>query len=153
MTKQDVLEFYQNMNQLGELKGVRFSYGIAKNLNILKPEIEALQKALEPTKEYQEFDVKRIELVKKYAKLDDKGEPITSRNEYILDDEKAFNKAFEVLKKENKELVDKRDKQIDEYQELLKTESTIELYKIKLADIPEIISAQQMYGISLIVEE
>ena len=54
---------------------------------------------------------------------------------------------------EHQEAFDAREKQIAEYNELLKTESTIVLHKIALADVPQNITVQQMYGISDIVEE
>lgn len=38
------------------LKGVKFSYAIARNIAILKPIIESLKKAQEPSVEFQKYE-------------------------------------------------------------------------------------------------
>lgn len=153
MTKQEALTIYQTLNGMSAFTGVKFTYAIAKNLSLLKSDIEALQKSLEPTEEYQKFDKERMELVKKYAQKDEKGNPVVQGTQYVLEDEKAFDKGFEALKKKNSELVKERSKQLIEYQELLKTESTVVLHKVNLNDCPKELNAAQMHGILPIIEE
>ena len=73
--------------------------------------------------------------------------------EYVITDLDAFNKDFEALKEENKSVLEERDAQIDEGNRLLDEEITIELYKIKLADVPEDITGEQMETVYQIIEE
>jgi hypothetical protein len=160
MIKSDILVLNQNLNKLGNLTGVKFAYGVSRNLSLIKPEIESLQKALEPSEAYQEFEKERIVIVEKYAKKDDKGKPIKYRDEkkveqYEIEEGKQeeLDKEFEILKIEHQEAFDAREKQIAEYNELLKTESSVILHKIALADVPQNISVAQMYGISDIIDE
>lgn len=155
MTKADILNLNQALNQLGNLTGVKFAYGVSRNIAILKPELEALQKAIDPTDEYKKFDEERLEIVKKYAKKDEKGEFIIKDNNYEMADQAGFDKEFEEFKKKdgNKELFDARKKQLDEYNEMLKTESDVKLFKILLSEVPPTINVRQMHGISKIISE
>jgi len=155
MLKSDLLVLNQNLNKLGNLSGVKFAYCVSRNLSLIKPEIESLQKIVEPSEEYQKFDKERIEMVEKFAKKDEKGKAIQVNNNYEIEEGKQeeLDKEFGILKMEHQEAFDAREKQIAEYNELLKTELTIVLHKIALADVPQNITVQQMYGISDIVEE
>jgi hypothetical protein len=153
MTKQGALDLYINLNKLGNLKGVKFAYGVSKNVGLLKAEIDSLDKASAPTEEYQKFDAERLEIVKKFAKKDDKGEPIIKDNNYEMASQKEFDTAFDALKVEHKEVWEARVKQLEEYSELLKTDSAVVLYKIALSEVPTDITVTQMYSISALVEE
>src|SRR3990167_8088697 len=153
MKKSEILQLFRNLNTLGQLQGVKFSYAISKNLAILKPEIEALEKASAASPEFMEMDKERIKLVEEHAEKDEKGKPKKKGNEYVIPEDKQgdFENAFEAFKIEHKELYDAREKQIKEYTALLETESEVKLYKVSLADVPEKISVQQMHSISSFV--
>jgi hypothetical protein len=153
MLKEKILKLYQALNTLGNLRGVKFAYFVVKNLNILKPEIEALQKSLEPSGDYNAYDAERVELAKKFAKKDEKGNPVVENNSFVLEDKDGFDKELKGLVKKHKTALDIREKQISEYNELLKEETKVELYKVKLADVPEDITTEQMAGIFEMVED
>ena len=158
MLKSEAITLFRNLNSLGGLKGVKFSYAVAKNLNILKPELESLEKSMEGSDSFKEYEGKRIELVEKHADRDKDDKPmqedIEGGKQYVVKaNKKAFDKAFEALKKEYKTALDARKKQTDEYLELLTTESEVVLHKIKLGDVPTEITTSQMAGIYDLVEE
>ncbi len=155
MTKNESVGLYQALNQLGSLKGVKFAYAVSKNLSILKPDIESLEKAITPTPEYSEFEKLRIAMVEKFAKKNEKGEFEKKGNNYQIEDGKQgeLDAEFEALKKEHQEVFDARFNQVEEYNKLLSTDSTVVLYKVALADVPSDISVNQMYSIKEIVEE
>ena len=158
MKKSEALGLFRNLNQLGALTGVRFAYAITKNLNLLKGEIESLEKALEATDKFTEFETARIALVEKHADKDEDDKPKTETDanggqKYIMSDSKLFDKEFETLKKTHKETVEAREKQITDYTALLDTESDFKPYMLKLADVPEAISTSQMAGIVTIIED
>ena len=120
--------------------------------------MEAIDKTLELPEKFKEFEMKRVELAEKYAKKDENGKPKKEKAEngaeqFIMADEKKFQKEFDALKKEHKEAVDLRDKQIEEYTKLLLTESTVVLHKVKLEDVPKEITTTQMNGIYEIISE
>ena len=157
MIKSDILNLYRNLNKLGYHVGVKFAYAVAKNMNMLKPEVQALEKALEMSPEYKEFENKRIELVESYAKKNESGKPVFDKvkNSYDIEEgkEEVLNKEFEKLKAKNKKLFDARTKQIDEYNALLKTEIKIKLYTVPLSVVPETITTQQMHSIFDMIED
>lgn len=147
MRKSELLKFEAGLNSVSNLKGVKFAYAVAKNLSKVKPEIEAIKKSSEPYENLNEYEKLRLELCEKHAKRDDKGVIITESQQYVMEDIKVFNKAFDKLRKESKEALNQRDDQIKKLEEFLKEESTLELHKIKIEDLPEEITAIQITGI------
>lgn len=159
MTKSESIALFQSLNKLGNLKGVKFAYAVSKNVSLLKPEVESLEKASTASEEFNEFEKKRVALVESFAKKDSEGKPQKTNKDgvdtYLIEDGKQeeLDEAFEKLKSENQEVWDARLKQVKEYNELLKTDSSVTLYKVALVDVPSDISVQQMYSISAIVED
>lgn len=159
MTKGEALTLYRNLNQLGNLSGVKFSYAVARNLNLLKAEIESLEKSVELPEAFKAFDKERVALVEQYAEKDEKGKPKKEKAEngaeqYVMgQNEEEFKKEFDALKEKHKEAVELREKQFEEYTRLLTTDTDVSLYKIKLDMVPEGISARQMAGIYEIISE
>lgn len=154
MTNQKLFDLYKSLLTLKGLSGVKLSYAIARNKAKIKSEIESLEESIKPTQEIIEYEKKRIELCELHADKDDKEKPITVDNVYQgLDGNKAFEAQFKVLQEENKELLDVRQKQIDEYNSLLKEESKLELYKIDITEVPKEICNEQMDIILPIINE
>lgn len=157
MKKIEIVSLYEALHSLAKLSGVKFSYGVTKNINILKPEVEALEKAMEGTEKYKAYDLARQEIAKKYSKKDEDGNPVIKEQEerrtYVIEDRKSFNKEIESLQVEYKEVLEERKAQEIENEALMQTETDIELYKIKMSDVPEEISVQQMAAIYQIIEE
>lgn len=153
MKNKDAVVLFRGLDRLSHLRGVNFAYAVSRNLTALKSIMTAMDKALEATPEYMEFDKARVELAKKHAEKNEKGESIIEGNGYVIRDMKAFEKDFEKLKKDNKELVEAREKQIKEYNELLELECVFTPYKIKMSKIPQEISGAEMFLIESIIEE
>lgn len=154
MTKGEAVSMFNTINAMVYMTGARFTYAIAKNMNSLKEEVQALAKILEQDDEMKAFEEKRIELAKKHAKKDEKtGNPISVKNNYVLLDEAAFEKEYQQLREENKEVVEKYDKQVAEYSELLKEDCDIKLHKVRLEDVPAEVNAMQMTAIMHMIVE
>jgi hypothetical protein len=155
MLKQDLIVLYRSLNQLGSLQGVKFAYAVSRNIDLIKPELEALEKVSAPSKEYLEFEKTRVALVEKYAVKGEDGKFIMKNNEYEIPKEKQeeLNTEFGKLREENKELFEARENQIKEYNDLLKEESKIELYKVTLNDVPANITVAQMTSVKAIIDE
>lgn len=158
MKRTEIVNLYNGLNSVGNLVGVIFGYAVNKNLAILKPEIEALQKALTPSEKFLEYDVKRVDIVKKYAKKDEKGEfvllEVGGKKSYdVAGQEDTVENEVKPLKEEYKAAIEDNEKQMIEYNTLLEQESNVELYKVKLENVPKDITAAQMTAIFPIVEE
>jgi len=155
--KKDLLDLFENLQKLSKLKGVKFSYAMAKNAVIVEREIVAIKESLKPSDEFNKYEEERIELAKKHSEKDEKGKSKTTldgkREVFVMEDKIKFDKEFEKLKAKHKEVLDKRKKQIEEYNEFLDTKADIEFFKIKLSEVPEDISVEQMQGIQLLIED
>ena len=62
MEYQDLFRLISGLNSVGKLPGAKFGYAVAKNLGKIEREIKALQKTLEMSDEYKEFDELRTEI-------------------------------------------------------------------------------------------
>ena len=152
MKREKLFEIYSAMTELDKIvHGFKLGYALAKNLNKIKPEVEAVKQALKPSKEFTEFETKRIEASKSFAKLDDQGEPVIVDGAYDLADVEGFTKAMDTLRVECSEALSNRDKQVEEYNALLLEEIEFEFHKVKLQDVENAIDATAP-GIGKILE-
>lgn len=152
MTKQELLNLFDALHRVGEYKGAKFAYAVAKNIQILKPEVEAITEAQKPSAEFEEYDKQRMQLASKFSKKDKNNEPIIINNRFELDDREGFETAWEALRVTFKDVLAERDKQMKEYQEFLQEEVEVILYKIKEENLPQDISSGQLTAIFAIVE-
>lgn len=152
MTNKNIIALYNDLKAIN-LKGVKFSYGIAKNLSILEIEIKAIEKTTEFTPDFKNYEKERIELASKHAKKDEEGKVVIENGRYILEDKDTADQEFKELREKYKEALEERDQQLEDYKALLEEESSVELFKIKLSDVPEDISTEQMTSIFAIIEE
>jgi predicted SpoU family rRNA methylase len=111
------------------VSGVKFSYFVVKNLHIIKSEVDNLQEI-------------RKNILETNSEKDKKGKPIlenvdskTGIGNYKIIDEKKF------------------EKDMEEFNKLLDEEVRLDFYKIKMSDIPETITSQQMMAIFNLIEE
>lgn len=153
MKRKDILELYKGLNSVGALKGVNFTYAVAKNIKLLQAEIDALQKAEEPTEIFKAYEADRVELAKEHAKKDENGEPLVENNQYVLENKAAFDKALLKVQEKHKEAIEERKKQMDAYLDLLNGEVATELVKVAKSEIDQEITGQQMYLILPIIED
>ncbi len=152
MKNKELMEVYKALTGMN-YAGVKFGYFVAKNISIIGSEIDSIQKAISPYKEYTEYDKERVALAVKYSKRDENGKPIIEKNNYQIEDQKAFDEEFKKLTEEKKEILDKRNTQIDEYEKLLEEDIKITLYKIKQENLPSDIKTQDMRAIFNLIEE
>ena len=152
MKNREILELNQALSSLN-LKGFKFSYGVAKNIALLKTEIESLQKTMVASEPFKEYEQARIALAEKYSKKDESGNPIVKGNEYEIADREVFDKELIKLQTTHKVAIEERQKQIDDFNKLLEEEAKVELYKIKLEDVPEDITTEEMTAIYVLIEE
>ena len=139
---------------------VHFRYAIMRNIAKLKPEVEALQKVVAPSEDYQKYDSERVELAKSHADLDEKKQPILKSlmhngqlfQEYQIKDRAKFDKELKALQKEHQKAVDSREKQIKDFNKLLEEETEFTPYLIKFESIPTEISPGQIAGFLEIIE-
>jgi len=153
ITNQNIIELNESLQRVGNLSGIKFAYVVARNKNKIKSEIDSFQEAIKQSNDFQEYEKKRAELCELHAKKDEKGKSIINGNEYEIDNQQAFEAQLKVLRDGNKEVIEAREKQINDFNSFLKEESKLELYKVDLKDVPENITTEQMSSIISIIKE
>lgn len=148
----EILNLADALSKLN-LPGVNFAHAVAKNLNLLKTEVQALETARKASDEYTVFEKERIELAKKHAKKDDKGKPVIVGQNFEIEDMESFESELATLKEKHKEAIEKREAQLKDFEDLLQKEVEINLHKISLEDVPQGITTKQMTDIYSIIEE
>lgn len=152
MTNKELIDLYKSLNAINLSGSIKFSYAIAKNINLLKAEIENLEKLIIPTEGVINFNNERIELAKKLSKKDKDGNPIVIGNNFDVEDLKKFEKELKPIQEKYKKEIDEYEKKKQEYNNFLKEENGISLLKIDINDVPKEITNQQLNSILSIVE-
>jgi len=158
MTRLELLDLATAFVSVKELMGVKFAYAISKNSKNLSEEVEACESSMKRSKSFIEYDEKRVVLCKEHCDKDEGGKPVIIENAGTgtyagLKGNNSFDKAIEVLQSEYSEAIEEQKKMADEFKKFLEEEVEVELYKVKLADVPEDISVGQLNGIMAIIEE
>ena len=135
-TYKELADLLQGLLGVTELKGVKFSLQVTKNIKLIKSELEALEEASKPTDEFMVIaqEVQKIEA-----------------NETLSDEDKK--KTVLELEEEHKDLVDSRKKQIEEFNVLILEETEVSLFKVSEKHLPSDINSKQLLGINLIIKE
>jgi hypothetical protein len=149
-----------NIDRLKALKGAKFTYGILKNIEVLEKEVKMIMETSKPSDDFLAYDKARVALCEEFAK-DENGEIRKKENpatpgqfEYDIDVEsKEWKDAIVKMKEDYKEVLEAREEQIKQYNELLQADFDVELYKIKLDDVPNDISLELMKIIKPFIKE
>lgn len=159
MKNNEVLDFGFGLGTLRrELEGRVFAHAVALNLQNLEKHTKSLEKAREASPEMKEY-IQKFEELKKQSSLDKEGKPVIKMDInpqtgeqapfYDIpgsDDPKSeFSKKREALIKQYNPAIDKHTAMLKEWNEvLLEKESTFEVIKIDLDDIPNNINTDEM---------
>jgi hypothetical protein len=114
LTKREILELDAQFEQaIAQTKNVPFKvvYALSVNSKTIREAAEIIKKTLEPTKEFIEYNEKRIELAKSLADKDEVGEPILIGEEnnkrfQMIEHLEEFNTKLNELIAEYKEAID-----------------------------------------------
>lgn len=154
ITNEKILSLVEKFKKLQVLTGVKFSYAINKNFEKLKQEANLIYKTVEPYEEFLPVIEKIRKIQGKYSKKEN-GKDVIKNNEYVIDESKRqeYEAELKKIEEDNKEVWDKRQQQLDNFNKFLKEKSTFEPYKIKIKDIPENITVEQMGVIKDFVDD
>lgn len=150
MKNRDLFRFKAGLESVSKIKGVKFAYAVIKNKKAVVEELEILEKVVEVSDEYKEYEQQRVQLCEKHVDRDGDGNMITSDNTYVITCNKViFEKEFDILKKSNINIITEREKQLFEYDKMLNENSTIleKLVKVSIDDVPTDISGDELENI------
>lgn len=144
MKKRDLFEIYRVLEQLKDIEaGFKFSYGVAKNLSIIRSEIEIFTElAKKRPDQFEDYEQQRIELCKLYADKDGDGNPITIKRGQISDfmitkNLPEFEEKVMELRNEFTDMHLQIEKHEKELNEMLDSEFDGKVYLINIDDFPE----------------
>lgn len=153
MKNSELFSLFDGIEACSGLKGVKFSYALAKNKKILSSEIEVLRDTVKPSKEIVEFEQKRIALAIENSEKDEHGQAKVEGDRYVIVDQKKFNSLMEELKKGYTEALAEESEKQKIYDDLMKEESSVKLFTIEKENVPDDISVGQMSGILPIIND
>lgn len=130
--KGEFVNLINGLFSVQDLKGKEFGMTVSKNIRILQTNLKEMEGVGKPSNEF----LKLAEEVNKIA------------NENASDSQERIDK----LEKENKELVDIRQKQMDKLNKMMDEEMEMELYLISEEKLPEDITAKQITNIDKILK-
>lgn len=138
MTKQQSLALYNSLLDFANqnISGTKFNYCLLRNLNLLSGEIQAIQDAQRKNEKFMEFEKQRIELIKKYAQKDEKGDLKIKDGNYDLPPE-----SIKELTKEVEGLSKKYAEPIKEINDFLNQPCEVSLFKISIDELPKELDA------------
>jgi ribosomal protein L11 len=134
-TNRELADLMQGLMAVKDLKGVRFSLQVTKNINLIKSELEHIEEAAKPSEEFLEI-AKLVQVIEGSGKTDEEKKEEVAK-----------------LEEKNADLVADRKKQIDEFNNMLEDEIEVSLFKISEKHLPEDITAQQLMGINQLIKE
>lgn len=132
----DLANLMQGLMGVQDLKGVKFSIQVTKNINLIKAELEHLEEAAKPSDEFN-----ALALTVREIEADEK-----------LEQEDKMTKIKEIEDK-HPELIDARKSQIDEFNKMLDDTTELSLFKLSENNLPADITPKQLVSISLIIKE
>jgi Mor family transcriptional regulator len=138
----------------------KFNYALGKNLRKIKEEIQDLEDAVTPDKEFNEYEKERIALNEECAKKEG-GVSVFIPNpdgtrRYQIDESKqeSFNKKLELLRKKYKATLDLQEKKIQGYNDMMREKAEINFHLINKEDIPDDLSPSDWEAIiDWVIEE
>jgi hypothetical protein len=141
VTKKELIKIWNTLEGLSNTQlNRRFSYGIVRNKKILKDEIESLQEAQTPGKDYQQYNIERITLCELLADKDEDGQAVHENGEYVFTENRAeLDEKMKELVAKNKECIDDFQQKEKEFSSILAEEVELEVYKMSLDVFPETI--------------
>lgn len=132
ITRIKLLEIFGTLEEFAKYaKSVKLSYTIAKNISLLKGEIELIKKADSPSQDFMEYENKRVEVCKIYAVKNENGEPLVENDKFVIENQNALESEVSVLRTQYSSAISGRERQAMEVQQLLLDDVDVEFYQVK----------------------
>lgn len=150
--RSDLIRLANGLDSLKKVENINVAYSISKNLSSLKTEIESIEGALKNAEEnntetLKDYNKERMAIVNKYANKDEDGKLITDDNGNGSVNEsniKVFNNKITILNKKHKEQIDLVNEKTKEINVFLDVYVEVELFKIKIKDLPSDINFERL---------
>lgn len=167
MTNEAIIRLYNGLMAVQHLPGAKFAYNVSRNIGILKPVGESIEKALVIPEGYHKYEEekekRRKEICISNARKDSEGKPKSKNNngrsEYDIEDTDKctaeLNAMEAAIKEEYKELIEEMAKGKQDYIQFLQAENDGQfqkLYRLTQEDLPQGITPAQLLNIMEILD-
>lgn len=148
MTNQEVLDLYHAARAFADTKSApQFAYALVQNRKLIEPQFEKLTDRGKASPEFHEFENKRLALCRKMATRDEHDQPITVRDNYVIDpaNQAEFDGCVAKLRDEYAEALEGHRRLQDEFKALLAEEAEVpSLNMMPLEALPAEITPRQI---------
>jgi len=157
MLKKDLFSLNETLNTLVKIKSTKFGYFVLKNLKAIEPEIEILRKMGDTSDGLKEYEKNRVSLCTELSEKNEDGSPKTEtgadgRTQYVISNMEKLNEQLNALRASHKEDFDAEEAKLKEFNTILQEESGVEFYMIKLDNIPDGLSAEDLLALDELIE-
>jgi len=137
----DLMDGFKKIAEDGIKSNKRFSYALIMNEENVQSNVKAIQGIAKPSDNYMEYEQKRNNILIEYGKSDASGNIILNENNgVVFKDEESEKNAIDEINKLNEEyldILDERNEDIKQYNELLMTDVELNLIVVSLDDVPD----------------
>jgi len=136
----DLAEAFMRIGKMNIVSTKKFSYALVLNDDRIQSNVKAITEIARPSEFYIEYEQKRQEIISKYADSDADGNIILADNRWVVFKEGTKETAMDemsTLNEEYKDILESRNKDIDEYNELLDSDVELNIHMVDLDDVPE----------------
>lgn len=131
--------FAEGLKEVSNLRGVNFALAVARNVKIVEAELSTFREAIpKPSKEFLKFEETANKMREEFE------------SSKVEERKSELNEEFKKLQLDNKEIIEKRNSEVNEY---LDTEIDLNLVKISAEDLPKDVSAEMLYKISYMLND
>lgn len=139
LIKRDLMRLNNAISAIeGRKFTVKFSYFLAKNKIQLKEDIVLLENLRGVNDEFKEYDAERAKLALKHADRNPDGSPKIDNQQFVITVQAdQFQEAMAQLKEEYHEVIEQRNEQLSDFEEILKEDVEYSGATIDYKDIPD----------------
>jgi myosin heavy subunit len=130
----------------------KFKYAIGKNTKLIDNAIKDIKDMAKWKPDYISYAKERAEIRKSLA-VKENGQPIVVNNDYVVEDEEAFDETMKPVKEKYKEAIDEQEARAKKLEESMFEEIEVELHTIPQVNVPEAITPGQLSGIISLIDE
>jgi hypothetical protein len=143
LTIGEIRDIWNGMARLANLIGVRFIFTIHANRERLREIAQPLEEGIKPSPDFKTFQQEYAKLRREYQ---DDTRPAPPDMEAPIDPARAeeYRIKAKALEEKNKDLLEQRQKQIEEFNELLQEKRDVIFLAIPVSKIPREITAGQV---------
>lgn len=155
MKRKEIQVALNSLNEVTELKGVKFAFCVLKNRKKIETQIEddkaIFEEILKPSQGFNDYENKRVDLCVLFSDKDENGNPLTENNQYKISNIEEFNVELNKISEEYSESIDGRKKQVEEYNSLVEEDVTINFQKANFEDLPSDLSEKQLRALEFMI--